>query len=259
MGAPNLQQQLYLKTALNESKDGMFDHPADLDEGYHKKALRLIRAGDWERAAEQGDRDEASALMRGGASERTMKAHFNNQDYAAGRKAMDKFEKAAAKKRKAALKAKGIADLEEGYQRKRMSVIRKAISSTGSGDRSQMKPEVADFLARSFKKKTRRNKVLSGGKGEVAALMVRARKKTTAMKAKGLAEQSITEGLLSKLERLDEANFNTHRPLGSSMSSPNYADRVFAAITARQEGLKKAAEARAARLAAEKAAKKAKK
>lgn len=29
MGAPNIQQQLYLKTALNESKDGMFDHPAD--------------------------------------------------------------------------------------------------------------------------------------------------------------------------------------------------------------------------------------
>lgn len=182
MGAPNLQQQLYLKTALNESKDGMFDHPADLEER-----------------------------------------------------------------------------LDEGYQAKRMRVIRKAISSTGSGDRSQMKPEVADFLARSFKKKRMRNQVLSGGKGEVAALAARARKKTTAMKAKGLAEQSITEGLLSKLERLDEANFNTHRPLGSSMSSPNYADRVFAAITARQEGLKKAAEARAARLAAEKAAKKAKK
>ena len=53
MGAPNLLQQLYLKTALNESKDGMFDHPADLDEVYHKKAIRLIRAGDWERAAEQ--------------------------------------------------------------------------------------------------------------------------------------------------------------------------------------------------------------
>lgn len=178
MGAPNLQQQLYLKTALNESKDGMFDHTADL---------------------------------------------------------------------------------EEGYQRKRMRVIRKAISSTGSGDRSQMKPEVADFLARSFKKKRMRNKVLSGGKGEVDALMVRARKKTAALKAKGIAEQSITEGLLSKLERLDEANFNTHKPLSSSMSSPNYADRVFAAITAREEGLKKAAAARAARLAAEKAAKKAKK
>ena len=128
MGAPNLLQQLYLKTALNESKDGMFDHPADLDEGYHKKALRLIRAGDWERAAEQGDRDEASALMRGGASKRTMKRHFNDQDYAAGRGAIDRFEKAAAKKRDAALKAKGLAEqsitegllsklerLEEGY------------------------------------------------------------------------------------------------------------------------------------------------
>jgi hypothetical protein len=250
MGAPNLQQQLYLKTALNESKDGMFDHPADLDEGYHKKALRLIRAGDWERAAEQGDRDEASALMRGGASERTMKAHFNNQDYAAGRKAMDKFEKAAAKKRKAALKAKGIADLEEGYQRKRMSVIRKAISSTGSGDRSQMKPEVADFLARSFKKKRMRNKVLSGGKGEVAALMVRARKKTAALKAKGLAEQSITEGLLSKLERLEEG-YTSRGGYSKSMTSRILRDNSRspenrAARAAARAAALKAAAARAA-------------
>jgi len=27
MGAPNIQQQLYLKKALNENTDGMFDHP----------------------------------------------------------------------------------------------------------------------------------------------------------------------------------------------------------------------------------------
>ena len=123
MGAPNLLQQLYLKTALNESKDGMFDHTADL---------------------------------------------------------------------------------EEGYQRKRMRVIRKAISSTGSGDRSQMKPEVADFLARSFKKKRMRNKVLSGGKGEVDALMVRARKKIAALNAKGIAE-ALDEGYHKKSLRLIRA------------------------------------------------------
>jgi hypothetical protein len=27
MGIPNIQQQLYLKKALNENTDGMFDHP----------------------------------------------------------------------------------------------------------------------------------------------------------------------------------------------------------------------------------------
>lgn len=32
MSIPNIQQQLYLKNALNESTDGMFDHPT-LDEG----------------------------------------------------------------------------------------------------------------------------------------------------------------------------------------------------------------------------------
>lgn len=263
MGAPNLLQQLYLKTALNESKDGMFDHPADLDEGYHKKSLRLIRAGDWERAAEKGDRAEASGLMRGGASKRTMKAHFNKQDYAAGTRAQQRFDKAAAKKRDAALKAKGIAEaleerLDEGYQAKRMRIIRK-YGRKQLGSENPLSPKLDDFMKRSFKKKRQREERISGGKGSAKAMEVSARKKTAAMRAKGLAEQSITEGLLSKLERLDEANFNTHRPLGSSMSSPNYADRVFAAITARQEGLKKAAEARAARLAAEKAAKKAKK
>lgn len=55
-------------------------------------------------------------------------------------------------------------------------------------------------------------------------------------------------------ERLDETNFNTHTPLGSSISG-RYADGVFAAHDARQKGLKKAAEERAARLAAEKEAK----
>jgi hypothetical protein len=32
MSAPNIQQQLYLKNALNESTEGMFDHPT-IDEG----------------------------------------------------------------------------------------------------------------------------------------------------------------------------------------------------------------------------------
>lgn len=309
MGVPNIQQQLYLKTALNESKDGMFDHPADLDEatkgshknvmrldkafrksfdknpksaeterlagaasladkkldakelrrggasertmrrrinqdkwsegwgaknrferegqkkrraalkakgiaealehpadldeGYHKKSLRLIRAGDWERAAEQGDRAEASSLMRGGASKRTMKAHFNKQDYAAGTKAQQRFDKAAAKKRDAALKAKGIAEaleekLEEGYQAKRMRIIRK-YGRKQLGSENPLSPKLDDFMKRSFKKKRQREERISGGKGSAKAMEVSARKKTAAMKEKGLAEGSL--GLKSVLRK----------------------------------------------------------
>ena len=251
MGAPNLLQQLYLKTALNESKDGMFDHPADLEEGNHMRAVRLARAGRYDDAALASNKAEASEMRRGGASKRSIKARFNKKDYAVGSKAHQRFEKAAAKKRGAALNAKGIAEaLDEGYQRKRMSVIRKAISSTGSGDRSQMKPEVADFLARSFKKKRMRNKVLSGGKGEVAALMVRARKKTAALKAKGLAEQSITEGLLSKLERLEEG-YTSRGGYSKSMTSRILRDNSRspenrAARAAARAAALKAAAARAA-------------
>lgn len=138
MGVPNIQQQLYLKTALNESKDGMFDHPVELDEGNHKKSLRLIRAGDWERAAEQGDRAEASGLMRGGASKRTMKDHFNNQNYAAGTRAQKRFDKAAAKKRDAALKAKGLAEqsITEGLRNKMKSVLASISEASPAMDRA---------------------------------------------------------------------------------------------------------------------------
>jgi hypothetical protein len=102
MGAPNIQQQLYLKTALNESKDGMFDHPADLDEGYHMRAVRLARAGRYDDATLASNKAEASEMRRGGASKRSIKNRFNKKDYAVGSKAHQRFEKAAAKKRKAA-------------------------------------------------------------------------------------------------------------------------------------------------------------
>lgn len=217
MGAPNLHQQLYLKTALNESKDGMFDHPADLDEGYHKKSLRLIRAGDWERAAEQGDRAEASSLMRGGASKRTMKAHFNKQDYAAGTKAQQRFDKAAAKKRDAALKAKGIAEaleekLDEGYQAKRMRIIRK-YGRKQLGSNSLLSPKLDDFMKRSFKKKRQREERISGGKGSAKAMEVSARKKTAAMKEKGLMEGSRGTQKLKRIVKSVKKNYQTGKAM----------------------------------------------
>jgi hypothetical protein len=196
MGVPNIQQQLYLKTALNESKDGMFDHPADLEEGNHMRAVRLARAGRYDDAALASNKAEASEMRRGGASKRSIKARFNKKDYAVGSKAHQRFEKAATKKRDAALKAKGIAEaleekLEEGYQAKRMRMFRtrKPLSH----------PEVADFMGRSFKKKMARNARISASAGGVGAYTVRRTRRDAAMKEKGLAEGSL--GLKSVLRK----------------------------------------------------------
>jgi len=48
MGAPNIQQQLYLKKALNENTDGMFDHPEvqneeTITEGLMGKIKSIVR------------------------------------------------------------------------------------------------------------------------------------------------------------------------------------------------------------------------
>lgn len=86
--------------------------------------------------------------------------------------------------------------LEEGYQAKRMRVIRKAIAKK---DEQGLKPEVADFMKRSFKKKTARSERITGGKGAVADLHARAAKKHAAMKAKARR--------LAESEQLDEAGY----------------------------------------------------
>lgn len=114
MNSPNLLQQLYLKTALNENTDGMFEHP--VNEGYHKKAIRLFKAGRTADANLADDKAEASEMRRGGASRETMKRRFSGRgDYAAGAKSREKFAKDARAKRK----AKGITEgllqkLDEG-------------------------------------------------------------------------------------------------------------------------------------------------
>jgi hypothetical protein len=167
MGAPNIQQQMYLKKALNENMDGMFNHPEQLDESYtmrkqygrrakmtpeQREAAKAKRAaakaegdahvakmsethtwvkgsgkngGKWvpkqetnestyaksERASRRTgnfakflaamDRRTANEMRRGGASRRTMKAHFNKGDFAAGSKAIKKFETDARRKQMA--------------------------------------------------------------------------------------------------------------------------------------------------------------
>jgi len=220
MGVPNIQQQLYLKTALNESKDGMFDHPADLDEGSHMKSIRLARAGRFDDSTLASDKAQASEMLRGGASERTMKAHFNKKDYAAGTRAQGRFDKAAAKKRRAALKAKGIAEaLEEklelnegGYQAKRLRMFR---------TRKPFSPKVADFMGRSFKKKMARDARISASAGGVGADTVRRGRRDAAMKAKGIKEKypmlQITEGSLG-LKRVLRKGKHNPRKYGTHMT-----------------------------------------
>lgn len=94
--------------------------------------------------------------------------------------------------------------LEEGYQAKRMRVIRKAAAKK---DGQGLKPEVADFMKRSFKKKRRRDETLSGGRGAVGALETRASKKTAAMKAKLAEALQLDEAGYKKLMRVKGAAY----------------------------------------------------
>lgn len=89
--------------------------------------------------------------------------------------------------------------VEEGYQAKRLRIIRKyASKQLGSG--SLLTPKLDDYMKRSFKKKEQRNKQISGGKGNWTAAQIRADKKIAGMKAKGLNP-------LGESIQLDEAGY----------------------------------------------------
>ena len=94
---------------------------------------------------------------------------------------------------------------DEAYQAKRMRVIRKAIAKK---DGQGLKPEVADFMKRSFKKKRARDEKLSGGKGAVKALEVRMKRRSDARKAKHGYSSSGYQGL-PESEQLDELSKKT--------------------------------------------------
>jgi hypothetical protein len=65
MGIPNIQQQMYLKKALNENMDGMFDHPEQLDESYtmRKQYGRSAKVTPEQRAAYKAKGDAHVAKM----------------------------------------------------------------------------------------------------------------------------------------------------------------------------------------------------
>ena len=93
---------------------------------------------------------------------------------------------------------------DEAYQAKRMRVIRKAIAKK---DGQGLKPEVADFMKRSFKKTTARSSRITGGKGAQAALMARAAKKHAAMKDKLAEALQLDEAGYKRLMRLKGAAY----------------------------------------------------
>ena len=180
--------------AKQEKKVGL-DEDMGLEEGV--KRMRRLRTA---RFGKQGVKKEldaaydkelsklsASRLRRGGAPKQTVRAFFTDKpttkaaDKAYSRFAQDAMNKASAKGKKIFEDEQ----FDEGYQAKRMRIIRKAIAKK---DGQGLKPEVADFMKRSFKKKRKRDETLSGGRGAVGALETRAGKKTAAMKAK-LAEE----------------------------------------------------------------------
>jgi len=59
MSIPNIQQQLYLKKALNEDTDGMFDHPT-LDEGSYVHSKNQLK-----KAVRGSKREIVKSLKRG--------------------------------------------------------------------------------------------------------------------------------------------------------------------------------------------------
>ena len=97
--------------------------------------------------------------------------------------------------------------LGEGVSAKRMRIIRK---HNVSG--KPIKPEVADFMQRSFKKKFYKDKEKFGG--ATPAVLGRARLKHSAMKAKGLVPESLQldEAGYKKLMRLKKKAYDTRNP-----------------------------------------------
>lgn len=178
--------------AKQENKLGI-DEDISLEEGV-KRMRRLRRAHASGKASREitaaYDKElakvSASRLRRGGAPKQTVRGFFTDKPTtAAADKAYSKFSKDAMAK--ASARGKKIFEdeqFDEGYQAKRMRIIRKAIAKK---DGQGLKPEVADFMQRSFNRKRRRDETLSDGRGAVGAMETRARRKTAAMKAK-LAE-----------------------------------------------------------------------
>lgn len=93
-------------------------------------------------------------------------------------------------------------ELAEGVSAKRMRILRKYVKGN-----KRVPEHLMDYMDRSFKKKRLKDKQLSDGRGAVGALETRMRRKAAAKKAKGLAEDTLEEGILKKLRRAKGAAY----------------------------------------------------
>jgi hypothetical protein len=154
----------------------------------------------------------ANRLRRGGARKSTIRSFMSDKPTtAAADKAYEKFSKGAMQK--ASARGKKIFEdetLDEGFQAKRLRVIRKEI---GKGEPTTGKTK--EFLEKTYKRKLARNKALAAkypersakyGGGQQGNMLLRAALRKKAMDAKGLStrgpsEETLFEALQAKLNR----------------------------------------------------------
>ena len=193
--------------ALNETIASVVD-PADADrakalqEGYLNSLTEKAR-----QICEETIEEKAAPGMEDWASDPKVKASFKKQYGKRWKEVMyGRSWNLAKKEKELGVNEEAELDLAEGVSAKRMRIIRK---HNVSG--KPIKPEVADFMQRSFKKKFYKDKEKFGG--ATSAVLGRARLKHSAMKAKGLAEaEQLDEAGYKKLMRLKKKAYNTRNP-----------------------------------------------
>ena len=159
------------------------------------------------RVAEELINEVAAPGMEDWASDPKVKASFKKQYGKRWKEVMyGRSWNLAKKEKELGVNEEAELNLAEGVSAKRMRIIRK---HNVSG--KPIKPEVADFMQRSFKKKFYKDKEKFGG--ATPAVLGRARLKHSAMKAKGLAEaDQLDEADYKKLMRLKKKAYNTRNP-----------------------------------------------
>lgn len=159
------------------------------------------------RVAEELINEVAAPGMEDWASDPKVKASFKKQYGKRWKEVMyGRSWNLAKKEKELGVNEEAELNLAEGVSAKRMRIIRK---HNVSG--KPIKPEVADFMQRSFKKKFYKDKEKFGGASP--AVLGRARLKHSAMKAKGLAEaEQLDEADYKKLMRLKKKAYNTRNP-----------------------------------------------
>jgi len=98
-------------------------------------------------------------------------------------------------------------DLDEAVSAKRMRIIRKYVKGN-----KRVPEHLKDYMERSFKKKRFKDKQLSDGRGAVGALETRMRRKSAALRARGIEPKGVApgyleEGILKKLRRAKGAAY----------------------------------------------------